>query len=221
MSSTGHSAPICSELLSPVRKTAQSLKRLGALNIRTKKTTVFIKDFTSGQLVTSKRLAFEHAGLAAAMVYEKLFNKRRDIVFEVYDYFLLGDKKLHNSGLFDMDTGRIKISIEGVKDSALSFADQLIYTVAHETTHLVQRERGETLVNSLTDKNYDTNPHEREADITALDTLRLFSPYQRISLERDDGAITTPTTSSFAHWHWALRELNREDYQRYLKAQSN
>ncbi len=193
--------------------------RFGALNVRTNKTTVFIKDFTTGALITTKRLDFEHAGLSAAMVYENSFNRRRDIVIEVYDYFLLGDKKLHSSGLFDMDNGRIKISIEGVKDSPLSFTDQLIYTVAHETTHLVQRERGETLTNSLTDKNYNTNPHEREADIAALDALRLFNPYQRISVERDEGAITTPVVSSFAHWHRALRELNRESYQRYLKRQ--
>ncbi len=219
ISSQTYAAPLCSNFLHPTKKTAQSLKRFGELNIRTKNTTVFIKDFTTNKLVTSKRLNFEHTGLAAAMVYEQSFHRKRDIVIEVHDYFLLGDKKLHNSGLFDMDNGRIKISIEGVKDSPLGFTDQLIFTAAHEATHLVQRERGETLIDSLTDENYDTNPHEKEADTVALDVLRLFSPYQKVSIERDDGTIFTPAISSFAHWHWALRGLNREDYQRYLKRQ--
>ena len=60
----------------------------------------------------------------------------------------------------------------------------LIFTAAHEATHAAQDARGEVLIPHHEDPDYANNPHELEANLTALDVTRAFAPELGFKIRR-------------------------------------
>ncbi len=142
----------------------------------------------------------ELMAVAAFLVWKKAMNLKQDIEIDLTNHLGRLPNGIEIAGSYFPDNGKIGISLDRVFSGyipGVSPLATLIFIVSHEMTHKVQQARGETMLFSSENPNYDWDPQEIEANFVALDVFKAVYPGSRGHFTMGAVSYIIPQKSSY------------------------